>query len=135
MTVTQISAYIPDKPGILATFIKLLMDNKIYIIAMTVAETENYGLLLLLVDKPMKCVELLEDEKYMYSTTDVIAIKLTNMELYEVPKLLGEERINIQYLYSTLVRDQAAIVIKVSEDDHFRAVELLKEKGFSLLDV
>lgn len=134
MTVPQISVFLPDKPGILAKFIKILMDNKIFIKAMTVAETENYGMLLLLVDKPMKCVELLESLKYLYSTTDVIAIKLTNMELYEVPKLLGDYQINIEYLYSTLLKDEAAIVIKVSVEDHFKAIDLLKENHFILLE-
>ena len=134
MTIPQISVFLPDKPGILAKFIKILMDEKIFIKAMTVAETDNYGMLLLLVDKPMKCVELLETLKYLYSTTDVIAIKLTNSELYEVPKLLGDNQINIQYLYSTLLRDEAAIVIKVSEEEHFKAIDLLKNNDFILLE-
>ena len=47
----QLSVLLEDKPGELANFIKLLMDNKIFIRALTVAKTSDYGFLLLLVDR------------------------------------------------------------------------------------
>lgn len=130
---TQISVFLPDKPGILAKFIKLLMDNKIFIRAMTIAKTSEYGLLLILVDKPKECIELLEDKDYVTSTTEVIGIKLSDNPnaLYDVPKTLGDNEINIEYLYSTLVKDEAFIVLRA--DDNEKAVNILTSNGFSLI--
>ena len=128
---SQISVYLPDRPGVLASFIEILMKNKIFITAMTVAQAQNYGLILLLVDKPMKCVELLEEENYIFSTTDVIAVKLEESELYDVPKTLGDNGINIEYLYSSFLHEIPAIVMKV--DDNQAAREILQENGFTLL--
>lgn len=52
----QISIYLKNVPGQLAQFATLLTENDIEIRAITVAENEEYGLILLLVDKPDKCI-------------------------------------------------------------------------------
>ncbi len=131
---TQISVFLPDRPGVLANFLKLLMDHKIFVTAMTVAKTEDYGLLLILVDKPYECIELLDSQDYGFSTTQVIAINISEQPdaLYLIPKTLGDNQINIEYLYSTLVKDEAFIVLKV--DDEGTAIQVLKTNGFSLIE-
>ena len=50
--ITEISVFLPNNPGVLAKFIDLLINNDIHIKAITAAETPDYGLLLILVDKP-----------------------------------------------------------------------------------
>ena len=72
----QISVWVPNKPGILSKFIDALIENNIEIRAITVAENEEYGLILLLVDKPTELYSLLEEAEYPTSITDVIAVKL-----------------------------------------------------------
>ena len=134
LTIVQISVFLPDKPGILAKFIELLMENKIFIEALTVAHTGDYGLLLLLVDKPMKCMELLDENEHIASTTDVIGINFSEHPnaLYDIPKTLGDNEVNIEYLYSTLIKDKSIIVLRV--DDTEKAETVLKNNGFLLLD-
>ena len=65
----QLSVYLEDKPGELSKFIKLLMDNKIFIRALTVAKTSEYGLILFLVDDPEKCINLLEKKDFKTTRT------------------------------------------------------------------
>ncbi|MFX0059844.1 MAG: ACT domain-containing protein, partial [Candidatus Heimdallarchaeota archaeon] len=105
----QLSIYLPNKPGVLASFFELLMDNKIYIRSMTVAETEEYGLLLLLVDQFDKCRKLLEEQDFLFTVTEVVGVRLTDniTKLYEIAKTLGSNNVNIEYLYTTLIDDQA----------------------------
>jgi len=76
MPLKQISLFLPNKPGQLANFFEFLMNNKIHIRSLTVAETEDYGLLLLLVNPFEKCIVLLEDNDYLHSVTEVVAVKL-----------------------------------------------------------
>ncbi|GAH85188.1 unnamed protein product [marine sediment metagenome] len=64
MKLKQISVFLPNEPKQLANFFEFLMENKIYIRSITVAETEDYGLLLLLVKPFEKCVKLLEDNDF-----------------------------------------------------------------------
>ncbi|MHA1491960.1 MAG: ACT domain-containing protein [Promethearchaeota archaeon] len=130
---TQLSVYLPNSPGVLASFIELLMKNNINIRSMTVAETEDYGLLLLLVDKPLDCVELLDKKDYTVSITKVIAINLSDNinGLYKIAKIFGEKKINIEYLYSTMVNDESLIVLRVNDDN--KAMKILEDQGFNIL--
>ncbi|MHA2277929.1 MAG: acetolactate synthase, partial [Candidatus Kariarchaeaceae archaeon] len=114
----QLSVFLEDHPGVLAGLIKLLMDNKIFIRALTVAQTAEYGLLLILVDKPEQCIELLDEHNYLLSTTDVIAIRLNDHPdaLYQIPKTLGDNKINIDYCYSTLVKEESMLIVRVEDD-------------------
>lgn len=132
----QLSVFLEDKPGQLANFIKLLMENKIFIRALTVAKTPDYGLLLVLVDKPELCITLLEDNGYLLSTTNVIAIKLNDHPdaLYKIPKTLGDKNINIDYCYSTLVKDNSMLIVRVEDEVIEEAVKTLQKNGFTIFD-
>ncbi len=132
----QLSVFLDDRPGMLAKFIKLLMDNKIFIRALTVAKTPEYGLLLILVDKPKECIDLLEENNYLLSTTEVIAIRLNDhpQALYEIPKSLGDNKINIDYCYSTLVKDDSMLIVRVEDDFINEAVETLQKTGFTIIE-
>ena len=132
----QLSVFLEDKPGQLSIFIKLLMDNKIFIQALTVAKTPDYGLLLVLVDKPEKCITLLEENGYLLSTTDVIAIKLNDHPdaLYRIPKTLGDNNINIDYCYSTLVKENSMLIIRVEDNFIEETVKTLQKNGFTIIE-
>ena len=132
----QLSVFLEDRPGELAKFIKLLMDNKIFIRALTVAKTSEYGLILTLVDNPEKCIELLDENNFMVSTTEVIAVRLNDHPnaLYEVPKILGVNDINIEYFYSSLVKDESVLILRVEEMIIKKAVDILQRKGFTTVE-
>ncbi|KKK50841.1 hypothetical protein LCGC14_3121000 [marine sediment metagenome] len=132
----QLSVFLEDQPGELANFIKLLMENKIFIRALTVAKTSDYGLLLILVDKTEKCIGILEENNYMYSITDVIAVKMNNNPnaLYEIPKVMGDKNLNIDYCYSTLVKEESLLILRVEDEIIERSTKTLEESGFSIIE-
>ena len=132
----QISVYLINRPGVLAYFMERLSEAKIFIHALTVAETEEYGLLLLLVDKFDKCIELLERGDYIYSVVEVIGIRVGDDNIggvYKLSKLFGGKDINIEFIYSTIIEGEALIILKV--DNTEKAEELLKSNGYSLFEV
>jgi len=132
----QLSVFLEDRPGELANLIKLLMDNKIFIRALTVAKTSEYGLILILVDNPEKCINLLEEKDFLISTTHVIAVRLNDhpKALYDIPKTLGDHDINIDYFYSTLVIDESMLILRVEDTIIEEAVDILEKKGFTIIE-
>ncbi|MHA1436250.1 MAG: hypothetical protein ACTSPD_01615 [Promethearchaeota archaeon] len=130
----QLSVFLPNKPGQLANFFELMINSKIFIRSMTVAETDDYGLLLMLVDKFEKCIDILEQNKLLYSATEVIAIKSPDNigTLYKISKILGENKVNIEYLYSTLFEGEALIVLRVNDNE--KAVQILKENNYNIFE-
>jgi len=132
----QLSVYLEDRPGALANFIKLLMDNKILIRALTVAKTSEYGLILILVDNPENCINILEEKDFLLSTTIVIAVRLNDYPnaLYEIPKTLGDNNINIDYFYSTLVKDESMLILRVEDSIIEEAIKILQKTGFTIVE-
>ena len=130
----QISVFLPNEPGILAKFTKVLMEKKINLRAISVAETSDFGILRILVDKVDECIEILKSNNYLVTTTDVIAVDVPDKPgaLHEIASLLGENDINIEYLYSTLVKAEAIIVLRIDNID--KAIEVLKKKGVKLIE-
>ena len=136
MLLGQISVFLPNTPGQLANFFELLMHNKIYIRSLTVAETEEYGLLLLLVDKLEKCVLLLEDNDILHSVTEVIAVRLSDNigELYKVAKALGSNDVNIEYLYTFSENtDHPRTITVLRLDDNENGKKVLEDNGFDII--
>ncbi|MFX1589761.1 MAG: ACT domain-containing protein [Promethearchaeota archaeon] len=134
MSINQISVFLPNKPGQLAEFFEVLMDNKIYIRSLTVAETEDYGLLLLLVDQFEECTKLLEERELLFSVTEVVAVRISDniAALYKIAKLFGSNDVNIDYLYTSIIDDQPLIIFRL--DDNKSGIEVLKKNGYQVVE-
>ncbi|MHC1592190.1 MAG: ACT domain-containing protein [Candidatus Helarchaeales archaeon] len=132
--IKQISVFLPNKPGVLAAFTEVLMKKSINLRAVIVAETADYGILRIIVDKPEECIEALKKENYLVSVTDVIAFEVPDKPgaLHGIAKLLGENGVNIEYLYSTILRDEAIIIMRVSDIE--KTKQLFNSKNIKLVD-
>ena len=65
MTVKQISVFVENKPGRLAEFIDILSEHKIDMRAMSIAETQDFGILRIIVDNPEKAAEVIQNAHYV----------------------------------------------------------------------
>jgi len=131
--VKQLSVFLPNKPGILAKFTALLGNNEINIRALTVADTADYGVLRLIVNDPEKCMALLKEENYLVSETEILALQIEDEPgaLYKIAKLMGDNGINIEYIYSTLITGAAIILIRVNDLE--KAIKILQKSQMKLL--
>lgn len=130
----QISVFLDNVPGVMEKFTNILMENNINIRALTVAETADFGILRMLVDKEEKCIEILRDQNYLVSETEVIAVEIPDKPgaLHKISKVLADEEINIEYIYSTIMRKEAIIILRV--DDNETAVKALKDSGIKVIE-
>ncbi len=132
--VKQISVFLPNTPGVLARLTALLEKNAINIRALTVADTADYGILRIIVNDPDKCNDILKQEDYLASETEVIAIEVEDKPggLYKVANLMGSNGINIEYLYSTLTTKAAIILMRVN--DLKKATKVFKDNAVKVLE-
>jgi hypothetical protein len=133
--VTELSIFLPNEPGELAELLKELSENEINVRAISVVETADYGLILLLVDKPQKCIDYLEQNGYEFTSTEVIAIKFGKdaSDLFNVANSLGNNKINIDYLYlTTTPKYHSVIIVKVDDPD--KAIDVLQKQDFELIE-
>ena len=99
----QISVGLENKPGQLAQVCRCLADRKINIIALSVAETTEQGVLRLIVDKPAEAAKTLRERSLPFTVTDVLLVELPNQVgvMAEVAEKLSAKKINVNFVYGS----------------------------------
>lgn len=131
MTVKQISAFVENKPGKLVELCRVLEKQGIDMRALSIAETDNFGVLRLIVDDPERTESVLRDAGYVVQITPVLALQIPDEPggLRKVLGLLAEGEINLEYTYAFLTRRKgyAYMVLRVADNE--KAVKLLADSG------
>lgn len=131
MTVKQISVFVENKPGQLSEFTKLLEKNNIDLRALSIADTEDFGILRVIVDDSYKTVCMLKEEGYVCSVTPVLAVEIPDRpgSLVGVLDALADGGVNLEYTYAFLARKKNSAYMIFRVTDNERAAEVLKQKG------
>ena len=111
MLIKQISIFVENKPGRLNSITKLLKDNDIDIRALSIADTKDFGILRLIVNKPELACEVLKGADCTVSITNVIAIGINDKPggLADAMDCLYRANISVEYMYAFITKtsDQA----------------------------
>ena len=135
MTVKQISAFVENAPGALEKFTEVLNRNQIDMRALSLAETENFGIVRVIVNDSYKAACVLKDEGYVFSITAVLAVELpdTPGSLYGILCALREAQINVEYIYAFTARKKNAAYMIFRVADNEKAIDALSSRGIRLL--
>ena len=134
MAITQLSLFLMNQPGQLVDAVGILSEGGANIRAMSIAESNDFGILRAIVSDTDLAVSLLK-EKYLISKTEVIAARMGDKSgsLYPILKVLNEANINIEYMYAFTGTgvDEAYVVLRVNDVETAEAV--LKASGIPTL--
>jgi hypothetical protein len=99
----QYSIFLVNKPGVLAQITRALADEKINIIAMTLVDSQEHGVLRLVAHDPAATRTVLQKLNLPMTETDVLCLEMPNNPgaLADVAGLLGSNHVNINYAYCT----------------------------------
>lgn len=134
MAVTQLSVFLPNKPGTLADTLIMLSDGGINLRALSIADTKDFGILRTIVSDTEKAKAILRDHMIV-SETAVIAVEMSDEAgaLSRVLHALKGADVNIEYLYAfTGAKAESAYVV-LRVDDPEAGEKVLSESGFSML--
>ena len=135
MKIQQLSVFVENKEGRLAEITAALAGANIDIRAISIADTSDFGILRLIVDRPDEAVEALKAANMTVSLTSVIAIGITDKpgEFAKAMKILAEDHIVIEYMYAFISRDKgkAFVILRVNDDE--QAVKVLGDAGITIL--
>ena len=135
MFVKQLSVFIENRTGRLEEVLHVLKQSDVNIVSMSLADTSDFGLLRLLVNKPEEGKKALKENGFSAMLTDVLAIRLNHRvgQLQELLEVICKFNMNIEYMYALSTgTDDASIVIKTSDLE--KAAELLKETDVELVN-
>jgi hypothetical protein len=128
---TQFSVFMVNKPGILAHILSEIANAKINIIAMTVMDSVEHGVMRVVLDQPQKAEAILAGANLSFSKSDVLCVNLDNQAgaLAKVAEQLAGNHINITYAYCTAGAKggRTTGVLKVA--DVAKAMKVLQENS------
>lgn len=137
MQIQQLSIFVENKSGRLAEITETIGKANVDIRAISVADTSDFGILRLIVDKPKEAVEVLRAAGLTVSLTSVIAIGIDDQpgEFAKAMRVLADGNIGVEYMYAFISRDKgkAFVILRVLETD--KAVACLEQNGITLLTV
>jgi hypothetical protein len=135
MKIQQISLFAENKPGHIVSPARLLAREGVDIRALYLADTQEYGILRLIVADWKRATEILEDGGFIVKVTEVVAVEVADRPggLAEVLGALEGSNVNIEYMYAfPYVRgDQAILIFRFNDPD--AAIERLQTAGINLV--
>ncbi len=135
MNVPQLSVFIENRPGHLEQVLKVLADEKINIITLTIAESSDFGILRMIVSDAEKGAGALKKNAITCSITDVLAIEIGDApgSLHRAVETFGKRGLNIEYMYAFTEKRGGKAVMIFRFDDIRAAQHALVEEGYNIL--
>ena len=135
MTIKQLSIFIENKPGKLVEALETLSGAGIDMRALSLADTADFGILRVIVDKPDLALEELREAGYLVKSSEVVPVAVGDRPggLAAALRVLADGGVDVEYTYAFVAhsRDKAYVILRVTDND--AAVKVLSENGITLL--
>lgn len=131
MAVNQLSIFVENKSGALADITSILAENDIDLKALSIAETQDFGILRLIVNDTFTAARVLRDKNCVVNMTEVCAVAVPNAPggLAKVLRILADAKIVVEYTYAFVAnsKQEAYVVIRINEKDLDESKKLFRE--------
>ena len=135
MKIQQVSIFLENKKGRLSDVCSVLGKNSVNIRALTIAESEDFGVLRIVVDKPEPTLKLLKENGFAAKLTPIVAVEVSDKPggLAAVLKVLSDNDVNVEYMYGFVEKsgDNAILVFRFSDPD--KTVQILQKSKIKVL--
>lgn len=135
MAIRQLTVFVENKQGTLVSITDTLSEHNINLRALSIAETQDFGILRLIVNDETTAEKILAEEGYLIRITDVVGVKIGDApgKLSEALKVLDENKINIEYLYAFMARTEKHAYVVIRVEDNNAAENVLEDAGFHII--
>ena len=132
----QLSIFAENKPGKIEKVTSILAKNNINIRAITISDSGDYGIIKLLVDKPIEACEVLKQNDVAVTLKDIVAVKVNDVPggLNSVASVLLKNNINVEGAYGFILKESANAAFVFQVDNIKKTENILLEAGFNIID-
>ena len=135
MAIKQLTVFLQNQKGSLASITNILAKNSVNLRALSIAETESFGILRLIVNDVSAAENVLKAQDHLFKTVDVVGVKIGDEpgKLTAALDVLDRADINVEYLYAFMARTEkhAYVVLRVADNE--KAEQALTDAGFHLI--
>lgn len=135
MAIKQLTVFVENKQGAVVTITDTLSQHDINIRALSIAETQEFGILRLIVNDEVTAKDILEKEGYLIKITDVVGVKIGDApgKLSAALAVLDKNGINIEYLYAFMARTEKHAYVVIRVEDNNVSETALENAGFHII--
>lgn len=135
MFVKQISVFLENTKGSLSRLTRLLSKNGVDLIALSIADTEQYGIMRCIVSDTELGVKIMREAGYVARLTDVLAVSVPDQPggLTNVLNLLNAADVSVEYLYSFVRNSGSHALVIFRLNDNERGAKVLRDGDITLL--
>jgi hypothetical protein len=133
MAVNQVSVFLENKPGTLDQMTEVLARNGINLRALSLADTNDFGIARMIVNDVYEATNVLKEENFVATFTPVLVYKVSDETgaLNNLLKSFSAANVNIEYMYSFIGKKAAYMIFRVK--DTANAEKILAGKGLQSL--
>ena len=135
MSLKQLTVFVPNEQGSLVSITETLAKHNVNLRALSIADTEEFGILRIIVNDTETGYKILKDEGYLIKDTDVVGVKISDEpgKLSKALAVLDAANINMEYLYAFMSRTEkhAYVVLRVADNN--AAENALEAAGFHMI--
>lgn len=134
MPTEQVSVFLGNRPGRLLEVCKLLGQNKIDIHAASIAETKDFGVLRLIVDKCDEALKVLKAAEFSAECTKVVAVEVPDRPggLAHILETIQKANLNVEYMYGFSNRHSNDALMVFRFEDAKKASDALAAAGIGI---
>ena len=135
MAIKQVTVFVQNRKGSMVSLTDVLSKNDINIRALSIAETEDFGVLRLIVNDEVSAKKILEDNGYLIKIIDVVGVKIGDKPgaLTAALDVLDKANINVEYLYAFMARTEKHAYVVLRVEDNNAAESALENAGLHLI--
>jgi hypothetical protein len=133
MAVNQVSVFLENKPGTLDQMTEVLAKHGINIRALSLADTNDFGIARMIVNDVYEATNVLKEENFVATFTPVLVYAISDETggLNKLLKNFTATNVNVEYMYAFAGKKNAYMIFRVK--DTANAEKLLKAKGLKSL--
>ena len=134
--IRQISVFVENQPGSMMNVTSVLTETGVNIRAISTFDTPEFGIMRLVVDDPVSAKNSLTAKGFVTRVSDVIGVELKDEQgnLNQMLKILADGKINIDYIYSFVIREGKAPVMVFHTDDFEQAERVLEAADVKIME-
>ena len=135
MAIKQLTVFIQNKKGTVVSVTDILSKNNINLRALSIAETQDFGILRLIVNDEKAAEAVLTENGYLIKVIDVVGVKIGDEpgKLTAALDVLDKAGINVEYLYAFMARTEKHAYVVLRVEDNAVAEAALVDAGFKMI--
>ena len=135
MAIKQLTVFIQNKKGTVVSVTDILSKSNINLRALSIAETQDFGILRLIVNDEKAAEAVLTENGYLIKVIDVVGVKIGDEpgKLTAALDVLDKADINVEYLYAFMARTEKHAYVVLRVEDNAVAEKVLTDAGFKMI--